>query len=103
MAIVFKTGPFNYAVGSRVVKLTHIGLPNIVGGRELVREFIQGQATAENIAGEILKILLDTRYRDNMRRDLAQVRSHMGEAGCSERVARMVSELSQARIKEPLW
>jgi lipid-A-disaccharide synthase len=104
MAIVFKTGPFNYAVGSRVVKLTHIGLPNIVGGRELVREFIQHRATAENIAGEILKILLDARYRDNMRRELAQVRSHMGEAGCSERVARMVSELSQAaRIKEPLW
>jgi hypothetical protein len=37
-----------------------------------------------------------------MRRELAQVRRHMGEAGCSERVARMVSELSQAAgIKEP--
>jgi lipid-A-disaccharide synthase len=102
MAIVFKTGPFNYAIGRRVVKLTHIGLPNIVGGRELVREFIQHRATAENIAGEILKILQDARYRDNMRRELAQVRRHMGEAGCSERVARMVSELSQAAgIKEP--
>lgn len=102
MAIIYKTAPLNYAIGRRVVKVAHIGLANIVAGREVVREFIQHEATAENTAGEIVKILKDADYNANMRRQLAGIRREMGEAGCSERVARMASEMSRwaARMKE---
>ncbi|MEZ4485543.1 MAG: lipid-A-disaccharide synthase [Syntrophotaleaceae bacterium] len=103
MAIIYKTAPLNYAIGKRVVNLTHIGLPNIVAGREIVREFIQHQANAQAISDEIIKMLTDSTYRQDLRQELAQVRSHMGQAGCSLRVAQMVSELSQRQQpKEPL-
>jgi lipid-A-disaccharide synthase len=101
MAIVYKTAPLNYAIGRRVVRLAKIGLPNIVAGREVAREYIQHQATAEHIAEEIVRILTDSVYSDTMRRKVSEVRHHMGEAGCSERVARMASELSRrSGVKE---
>lgn len=100
MAILYKTAPLNYAIAKRVVNLTHIGLPNIVAGREVVREFIQHQASAELLADEIVRILTDAEYQGSLRRGLAQVRQHMGDAGCSQRVAQMVSELSRRRLAQ---
>ena len=100
MAILYKTAPLNYAIGKRFINLTHIGLPNIVAGREIVREFIQHQASAELLADEIIKILTDTEYQGTLRQGLAQVRHHMGDAGCSQRVAQMVSELSRSDFVE---
>jgi lipid-A-disaccharide synthase len=95
MAIIYKTAALNYAIGRRVVKVAHIGLVNIVAGREVVREFIQHEASAENLAGEIVKILKDADYNAMIRRNLAGIRREMGEPGCSRRVALMVSEMSR--------
>jgi lipid-A-disaccharide synthase len=94
MTILYKMAPLTYAVGRRVVKVSHIGLVNIVAGRQIVKEFIQQEATAENLAAEILKILQDSHYNRNLREELDKVRGLMGEAGCSGRVARMAVDLS---------
>lgn len=94
MVILYRMAPLTYAVGRRVVKVPHIGLVNIVAGREIVREFVQQHAIAANLAQEIETILRDRQYNSAMRRNLEQVRALMGEPGCSERVAKMVIELS---------
>lgn len=95
MVILYKTAPLNYAIGKMLINLTHIGLPNIVAGREIVREFVQHQANAQSLAEEVCRILSDLDYNQTMCRRLTQVRSKMGKAGCSERVARMASDLSR--------
>lgn len=100
MAILYKTAPLNYAIAKRVVNLTHIGLPNIVAGGEVVREFIQHQAAAEAVADELIKILTDVEYQAVLRQGLDRVRQSMGSPGCSQRVAQMVSELSRSDFAE---
>jgi lipid-A-disaccharide synthase len=100
MAVLYKTASLNYAIAKRVVNLTHIGLPNIVAGREVVREFIQDQANAQPIAEELIKILTNDEYQESLQQGLDQVRRCMGEPGCSERVAQMVSELSRREQAE---
>lgn len=95
MAILYKMSPITYALARLLVRVDHIGLANIVAGKRVVQEFIQGGATPENLAGEILRILDDAPYRQSIRRELDQVRQRMGQAGCSLRVARMVSEMSR--------
>ena len=99
MAIVYKMAPLSYAIGRRLIRVPHIGLANIVAGREVVREFVQEHATAANIAAEIAAILRDGEYHRSIREGLAVVREQMGEGGCSVRVAAMVSELSKRRVK----
>ena len=98
MVIVYRMSPLSYAVGKRLVKVPHIGLPNIVAGREVARELIQEEATAENIAAEILRILDDPAYNRQRREGLARVRELIGPAGCSERVALMASEMSRGKV-----
>ncbi|WP_303722505.1 lipid-A-disaccharide synthase, partial [Malonomonas rubra] len=93
MAIVYRMAPLTYAIGKRLVKVPHIGLANIVAGDGVVREFIQERATAENLAGEILEILDNRHYCDQIRNDLAAVRERLGDPGCSQRVARMLLSL----------
>ena len=98
MAILYKMAPLSYAIGRRLVKVSHIGLANIVAEEAVVSEFIQDQATPAGVAEEILKILEDQDYNRQIRRGLDRVREKLGTGGCSSRVARMVSELSRGTI-----
>ncbi|MDY0262062.1 lipid-A-disaccharide synthase [Syntrophotalea acetylenica] len=95
MAIVYKMAPLSYAIGKRLIRVPFIGLANIVAGRGVVKEFIQQQATPDQIAREIEAILTNPDYNDAMRAGLAAIQHRMGEGGCAARVARMVSELSR--------
>lgn len=93
MAIVYRMAPLTYAIGKRLVKVPHIGLANIVAGKGVVREFIQEQATPENLAAEILRILDDPDYACQQRQGLVCVRELLGQPGCSTRVAGMLTTL----------
>lgn len=93
MAILYKVSPVSYQIGRRLIKIEHAGLTNIVAGKGIVREFIQGAATAENLSLEMLRLLDDTEYITTMKYELEQVQQLLGDAGCSERVVRMVAEM----------
>ncbi len=94
MAIVYRMSPLTYAIGKRLVKVPYIGLTNIVAGKGVVREFIQDSANADNLAGEIAKILSDHDYARQLRDGLATVRQRLGEPGCSRRVAKMLLSMT---------
>lgn len=64
MVIVYKLSGLTYLIGRLLVKVKHIGLPNIVAGRPVVKELIQNEASAENMAAEILNILNDSAKKD---------------------------------------
>jgi lipid-A-disaccharide synthase len=94
MAIIYRLSPLSYAIGKRLIKVPHIGLANIVAGKGVVKEFIQNDAHAENVAGEILRLLEDPNYRKEVCQGLALIQARMGKKGCSERVARIASDMS---------
>ena len=59
MAIVYKMAPFSYRIMRRMGYLPYVGLPNILAGKFVVPEFIQDDATPENIAQALLNIYAD--------------------------------------------
>ncbi len=95
MVIIYRGSALTYAIGRRLVAITHFGLPNIVAGRTVVKELLQHEATAEAIATEIQHILDDTPYRSEMLTNLEEIRTRMGTPGCAKRVVHMIQELSQ--------
>lgn len=97
LAIVYRMAPLTYAIGRRLVKVPHIGLANIVAGEEVVREFVQEAATADNLAAEIVRILAEPDYARRVRQGLNKVRERLGEPGCSRRVAGMLLALLRER------
>jgi lipid-A-disaccharide synthase len=95
MIIVYKVSPFTYLVGRIVVDVEHIGLINIIAGKRVVPEIIQGDATAGKIAEETEKILSDRALADRIKSDLRNLRQRLGNPGAAERTAGLAYELLQ--------
>ncbi len=93
MAILYKVAPLSYAVGRRLIKIEFAGLPNIVAGRGIVKEFIQEAANPASMSCEILRLLNDSTYRKNMKQELRNVKKMLGDPGCSPRVADIVARM----------
>ena len=95
--VAYKTHPLTYFAARRLVKIPHIGLVNVVAGREVAREFIQHDLDPAVVA-RALEPLMDARSpnRQQMLRDLEMVRSKLGTPGAAKRVATMALELAEA-------
>ena len=59
MAIVYKMAPLTHRLMRRMGYLPYVGLPNILAGRFVVPEFIQDDATPENLAQALVNLLAD--------------------------------------------
>lgn len=59
MAIVYKMAPLSYRLMRRMGYLPYVGLPNILAGRFVVPEFIQDDATPDNLAQALLNLYAD--------------------------------------------
>lgn len=93
MLILYKLNPVSYWLGRILVRIRYIGLPNILAGRAIVREFIQHEAKPEALAEEVLKILDDPVYAATVKTDLAEVRRCLGSGGGSRRLAELACDL----------
>lgn len=98
MVIVYRLAALSYWIGRLLIKVPFIGLPNILRGKGIVREFIQDEATPENIAAEIRKILDDSVYRNRMREELAAVRETLGHLEGSVELARLASKMLEGKM-----
>ncbi len=57
MVVAYKMARLSYAIISRLLKVPYVSLPNLLANKSLVPEFLQDQATAENLASALLDIL----------------------------------------------
>lgn len=96
MVIAYKLSPLTYWLGRLLVKTPYIGLPNILLGKLAVKELIQHEASAENLAAEISRILKDKPYNEQIRQDLLQVKQQLGEGGGSKNMALLALEMLNA-------
>lgn len=93
LAIVYRVGAINWAIARRVVKLPRIGLPNIVAGREVAPELLQGDFTAARVADTLGGWLADPGALAALRAGLADLRPTLGGPGASGRAADTLLEL----------
>ncbi|WP_339896987.1 lipid-A-disaccharide synthase [uncultured Gilvimarinus sp.] len=54
MVVSYKMGWLSYQIISAMLRVPYVSLPNLLAGEELVPELIQGDATAEGIATQVL-------------------------------------------------
>jgi lipid-A-disaccharide synthase len=93
MVIVYKVGPLTYWLGRLLVRISFIGLPNIVAGKRIVEELVQHRATPGAICQEIRKILSDAAYASEISANLLKVREKLGEGGGMERLAQVALQM----------
>ena len=96
MVIIYKLNPLTYWLALMLINTPYYGLVNIVAGDSVVPELIQSKANAENIAAEILKLLKNPEYCQEVRARLLLVRKNLGRPGVMKSVAAsMVDSLSK--------
>jgi lipid-A-disaccharide synthase len=93
MVITYKLASLTYWLGRWLVNTPFIGLPNIVLGKGIVKELIQHEATADNLAAEVKHILTDKIYADEIRANLIQVKEQLGQGGGSKNMAQLALEM----------
>jgi len=94
MVVVYRMSSLTYAVGRLLVRgVRHIAMPNIVAGRAIVPELLQGAASGSAIAAAARDILDQPGRRDEMVRDLRAVRTRLGRGGAAARAADIAVEM----------
>lgn len=91
--IVYRIAPISYFILKRMITIDNIGLVNIVAEKNIVREFIQHEAIAKNIAAEIDRLLVDDNYRNNMLTEMKKVREKLGKEGGSSNIAQLAYDM----------
>src|SRR5262249_40689446 len=85
LAIVYRVGRRTHRIAKRLVRLSHIGLPNIVAGGEVAPELLQGALRADSLARLLGGWLADPAELARRRAALAVVRERLGGPGASRR------------------
>jgi lipid-A-disaccharide synthase len=95
LVVAYRTSGLTYRAARRLVKIPHIGLVNVVAGREVAPELVQDGLEPVK-AADILEELLDhgSTRRRGMLADLAQVRDSLGTPGAARRVAGIATRLA---------
>lgn len=92
--LLYRVAPITYFIAKFVVGIDIVGLPNIIMGREVIPEVLQGAVTPARVKQELMKLMTDHAYEQKMRQDLLEVKHKLGEPGAVDRVANLVHEMA---------
>jgi lipid-A-disaccharide synthase len=94
--LVYKVSWFSYVPGRLLIRVNHLGMPNILAGKEIIPEFIQRSAVPDRIADVVWNLYDDPIRRANMVGEMDRVIRLLGEKGAGRRAAEaVVRELSR--------
>ena len=85
--LVYRTGALNSFLGRRLVRTSHIGLSNIILGRQMVREHLQDQASPLPLARNLLRWLVRPAERQEFYGQVRRIRQMCGQQGIWNRTA----------------
>ena len=74
--IFYRVNPVTASIVKRKLLLPYVGLPNVFAGRFVVAEFLQGEATAANLARAALNLYDDTVTRRRLEALFAGMAKH---------------------------
>ena len=93
MVIAYKMSPVTYVVARMLVRgVDFIGMPNILAGRAIVPELIQGDVTPVNLVRAAEPMLVEPLHSETAAA-LRAVRASLGTPGAADRVAAMALEM----------
>ncbi len=86
--LVYKVAGLTFLAGKLLVRVKHLGMPNVLARKEIVPEYIQGAAQPATLAAELGRLLDDPARRAQMIADFDAVIRQLGAGGANESAAR---------------
>lgn len=88
--VVYRTSFLSYEIARRLIKVPFISLVNLIAGKEVVKEFIQNQATADKISAELQALLSDENYRKRMLNGYDEIIKILDTGSASDNAAKLM-------------
>jgi lipid-A-disaccharide synthase len=88
--VVYKTSSISYRIAKMLIKVPFISLVNLVAQKEVVKEFIQHEASADNVATELTRILNDENHRAEISNGYNQIINLLDTGSASENTAKLM-------------
>ena len=95
--VCYKATDFSYRLAKWMIKVKFISLVNLVMGKEVVKELIQGDLTENNVARELDLVLHNGKRQRQLLEDYDELKDRLGNAGASEMAADAILELLKAK------
>jgi lipid-A-disaccharide synthase len=88
--VCYRTSAITYAIGKAVIKVPYISLVNLIAGRQVVKELIQGEFNARNVMDELRHLLDDQQYMAQMKAGYAEIRAKLGQQQAARKAAELM-------------
>ena len=95
MLICYKINKFTEWMIRRKIKIKYVGQPNIIAGREIVREFLQEDANSQMMADYMIDLYYDKTRQQQMVADFYQLHNQLRQ-DASTTASKAILELIQA-------
>ena len=91
--VVYRISPASYAIAKRVVNVPHVAMVNLIAGKRIVPELIQGDFTADQVVSHLSPLLENEEARARMQAGLRRVREMLrSEQSAIQRVAQVTCQ-----------
>jgi len=90
--VIYRVAPLTYFLARRLATLPHLSIVNILAGREVVPELLQGDFTPERVRDAFLALARDNGSQAAMRGALGEVTAQLGAPGAYGRAAQLLAD-----------
>jgi lipid-A-disaccharide synthase len=94
MVVGYRMKPFTFWLAKRLVKTDYVSLPNLLAGRELVKELLQEECEPQLLAQALTPLLEESETRHEMHDIFRQLHEQI-RCNADEQAAQAVLELAQ--------
>jgi lipid-A-disaccharide synthase len=100
MVTFYKVAPVSWIAGKFLVNVPFYSMVNLIAGRAVVPELMQGQMSGESLAREARRLLTDATAREDMKAGLAAVREKLAQTGVAapRRAAALIEGILEGQI-----
>jgi lipid-A-disaccharide synthase len=94
--LIYKVSPGTYLMGKMLIRVPFLGIVNILAGREVVKELIQGNCSPTKVAAELLRLSDNSQARAALAGELATVVAQLSGEGAYGKAAAAILDTAQA-------
>ena len=94
MVVGYRMKPFTFWLAKRLVKTDYVSLPNLLAGRELVKELLQEECEPQKLAAALLPLLANGKTSHAMHDTFRELHQQI-RCNADEQAAQAVLELAQ--------
>jgi lipid-A-disaccharide synthase len=88
--VCYKANKISYIIARQLAKVRFICLVNLIMDREVVKELIQNDLTANNVANELKSLLASSKRQKKLLEDYEELKAVLGNAGASDKAAEII-------------